>query len=322
MRRHEFASWLAPFFEQHVTLKRAGGRDFSTQAGLLSRFDRYLTNRGVAAPLTKADLHDYLSSLSRLSPRVRDNAVCAVWPALAYARRHGARVDPLPERPRPAPAGTRLREPFVLARSEVDRLFAATCQLAPTRLYARRTHATIQGLLYTTGLRVGEARGLDVGDFDREEETLLVRAGKFKKARLLPLPSSTAEALARYLDDPLRPVGSGTKDPFFVSRRKRRISHVIIAKTLARAGRLAGLSDGVGPPRPHDLRHTFAVHRLLAWYREGRDVNALLPVLSTYLGHERPAHTYTYLRSAELLIAEAAQRFERAAAEALKAREA
>ncbi|MBL4848254.1 MAG: tyrosine-type recombinase/integrase [Planctomycetes bacterium] len=320
MRHYEFPSWLADPFQRHVALKRAGSRDFSTQAYLLSRFDRYLEAKGISTHLTRADLHDYLDSLRHLSPRGRDNVVCVVWPALAFARRHGAAIESLPERPRPAPATARLREPFVLSLSQVERLLAATHRLAPKRPYAPRTYATFFGLLYTTGLRVGEACTLDVGDFDRRDATLLVRAGKFRKTRLLPIPTSTALALGRYLDDPIRPALTADETPCFVSSGRRRLTREAARHMLRKAAILADVKDAGRPPRPHDLRHTFAVHRVLTWYREGRDVNALLPVLSTYLGHVRPSHTYTYLRSAELLINEAAQRFERSADLALEAR--
>ena len=320
MKHYEFSSWLADPFRRHVALKRAGSRDFSSQAYILSRFDRYLEAKGVCAPLTRADLHDYLDSQRHLSPRGQGNVVCVVWPALAFARRHGAAVEPLPERPRPAPARARLREPFVLSLSQVERLLAATHRLAPKRPYAPRTYATFFGLLYTTGLRVGEACALDVGDFDRRDATLLVRAGKFRKTRLLPIPSSTAIALGRYLDDPIRPSLTTDSAPCFVSSVRRRLTRQAARQTLRKAAELSDVQDAGRPPRPHDLRHTFAVHRVLTWYREGRDVNALLPVLSTYLGHARPSHTYTYLRSAELLINEVAQRFERAADLALEAR--
>jgi len=322
VRHYEFSSWLALPFEQYVALKRAGGRDYSAQADLLAILDRYLVTAGMGPPFTNAGLRDYLASLGHLSPRGRDNVVSAVWPALAFARRHGAAVQSLPERPRRAPAGTRQREPFVLSPSQVQHLLAATHRLAPTRPYARRTHATLLGLLYTTGLRIGEALALDVADFDRADETLLIRAGKFRKARLLPVPSSIASGVASYLDDPLRPIGTGVSDPVFVSRERRRLSYPASKQMLQNAAKVAAVRDEGGPPRLHDLRHTFAVHRILGWYREGRDVNSLLPVLSTYLGHANPGHTYTYLRSAELLINEAAQRFERAADVALKGRDA
>ena len=317
MRRTEFSSWLSPYFRKHVALKRASGWDYSTQAWLLAGFDRYLEARDAGAPLTTDFLRAYLATLSRLSPRGRDNTVSAVWQALAYGRRHGAPIERLPERPRLAPAGYRLREPFVLSFPQVERLLAATLELAPSRPFARVTHTTLLGLLYAAGLRIGEALALDVGDFNSKQKTLLVRSGKFKKDRLLPIRPSTVCALARYLADPLRPLARTPNAPFFVSRRKRRLGYSSPKHMFGKAARLAGVEDGGRLPRPHDLRHTFAVHRVVTWYRAGRDVNALLPALSTYMGHVSTAYTYTYLRSAELLFGEAAPRFELLASKAM-----
>ena len=323
MSYHRFASWLAPRFRQHVALKKAGGCDYSSQAWYLAVFDRYLVEQDASAPLVTSVLRDYLATLSHLSPRARDNAVSVVWQALAYARRHGDPIEPSPERPRSASTWYRLREPFVLSHRQVERLLEASLKLAPRRLFARSTHACLLGLLYVSGLRIAEALALDVGDLDRRQETLLVRAGKFKKQRLLPLPTSTVAALVRYVDDSLRPLGRDPDAPFFVSRRRRRLSYGAAKDALQKAAELSALKDEAGRlPRLHDLRHTFAVHRVAAWYRAGRDVNALLPVLSTYMGHVSPAYTYTYLRSAELLFGEAARRFERSAGRLLDGRPA
>jgi integrase len=78
--------------------------------------------------------------------------------------------------------------------------------------------------------------------------------------------------------------------------------------------RRAGLTPRAarGRPRPHDLRHTFAVRTLLGWYQAGLDVEARLPRLSTYLGHVAPSSTYWYLSATPALMALVAQRLERA----------
>jgi integrase len=68
--------------------------------------------------------------------------------------------------------------------------------------------------------------------------------------------------------------------------------------------------DGSGPPRLHALRHTFAVSTLLAWYRDGENVAARMPLLSAYLGHAKPASTYWYLQAAPDLLAAAAVRLD------------
>jgi len=323
MSQIEFSSWLAPHLSQHLALKRACGYTYAGQARLLGGFDRFLVAHGSTPPLTTELLREFLITKSRLSPRSRDNYASLVWQALAYAKRHGAPIEALPDRPRSAPTGHRVREPFVLSHDQIERLLAAALELTPKFPFLRATNACCLGLLYTTGLRIDEALARDVGDLDHREQTLFVRGGKFKKDRLLPLSESTAAALLHYIENPLRPIGRDSGTPLFVSSRRRRLRAPSVRVALCKAARLAGLEDGSGRlPRPHDLRHTFAVHRIVTWYREGRDVNVLLPVLSTYMGHLSPASTYTYLRSAELLFGEAAQRFELSASRALDGRSA
>jgi integrase len=318
--RLTFSSWLAPHLARHVEVKRASGLDYVAQPRYLAAFDRFLVEQGSRPPLRTRLLQDYLASLSGLCPRSRDNVVAAIWQALAHARRHGAPVEPSPERPRKTPSSVRLREPIILSVAEVGGLVTAARRLSPELPYVQATYPCLFGLLYSTGIRIGEALSLDVDDLDRREQTLLVRAGKFKKSRLLPLAPSIFAALGRYLDDPRRPLALEPDQPFFLSNLRRRLSYTASYEALRRATRLAGLPDGHGRIRLHDLRHTFAVRRVLSWQREGRDVNTLLPLLSTYMGHVSPAHTYSYLRAAAILDGEVARRFERAADAALSRR--
>jgi integrase len=281
---------------------------------VLGRFDRFLAKRASAPPLEANTVRDYLASLIHLSPRTRENVVSVVWQVLSYAGRHGAPVERLPERPPSPSSRNRLREPFVLSLDQVNRLLLGARQLSPTRSACHSTYETLFGLLYVTGVRIDEALSLDDGDLDRAEGLLTIRRGKFRKVRILPLRPSTVAALARYLDQPGRALSRAADTPLFVSCRRRRLCYTAARQSLLRAARLGGVRDACGrAPRLHDLRFTFAVHRLVAWYREGRDVNALLPALSTYMGHTSVDHTLVYLRAAKLLLAEAGRRFEVAA---------
>jgi integrase len=158
-------------------------------------------------------------------------------------------------------------------------------------------------------MRIGEALALDVGDLDFRDRLLTVRRGKFGKTRILPLRPSTIAALDRYLRHPKRPMGIAASSPIFVSCRRRRLSHPAAAACLSEAFLAAGII-APRPPSPHDLRHAFAVHRVAAWYAEGRDVNTLLPALSTYLGHVSVENTRIYLRENGLILEQAAARFE------------
>jgi integrase/recombinase XerD len=97
----------------------------------------------------------------------------------------------------------------------------------------------------------------------------------------------------------------------FVNEWHRPCSYGTVAATFLEIARRAGIR-GAPPqrgPRLHDLRHTFAVHRLLAWYRDGGDVQARLPLLSTYLGHVSLISTQIYLNVTAELLHEAASRF-------------
>src|SRR4029077_18449732 len=84
-----FTSWLAPYFESFVLLRRSSGAVYLSQKNLLLAFDRHVGTHAPKPPLLRKQLLQYLESLDRLSPRGWDNVVGVVWPALAYALRHG-----------------------------------------------------------------------------------------------------------------------------------------------------------------------------------------------------------------------------------------
>jgi integrase/recombinase XerD len=141
---------------------------------------------------------------------------------------------------------------------------------------------------------------------------LLIRESKFGKSRLVPLHPSTMRALGEYaaLRDHLQP--RPNTPSFFVSLTRNRPIYAVVSSTFRRLVDTAGVgADAPSPPRLHDLRHTFAVHRLTEWYRRGADVQRLLHHLSVYLGHAHLAATQVYLSLTPELLHEAGTRFER-----------
>jgi integrase/recombinase XerD len=176
------------------------------------------------------------------------------------------------------------------------------------------TWRTLISLLAATGLRVGEACGLDRDDVDLESGVLTVRDSKFGKSRQVPVHTTTIQGLRGYQQrrDELQPASS--TPGFFVSTRGTRLDAHNLSHTFA--GLLAAAGIRVAPsrrrPRIHDLRHSFATATLLDWYRDGVDVQARLPLLSTYLGHADPKSTYWYLTGSPELLALAAGRLEHA----------
>jgi integrase len=187
---------------------------------------------------------------------------------------------------------------------------AATRRLGdPMRCH---TYYAFVGLLISTGLRVGEAIRLDCHDLDPDAGLLRVVDSKFGKSREIPLHASTVGELDRYRRRRDR-CWPGPKSPaFFLNAAGTRLAYSTVRSTFQGLLRHAGLRThpGRGNPRIHDTRHTFAVNTLIGWYRDGADVNALLPLLSTYLGHVDPKSTYWYLSATPELLGLAAQRLE------------
>jgi integrase len=165
-------------------------------------------------------------------------------------------------------------------------------------------------------MRIGEATRLDRDDLDEANGLLTVRNSKFGKSREVPLHPSTVDALQRYarLRDQLRPRPAAPS--FFVSVAGTRLIYNGFHLTFLGLVRSVGLQPRSPSCRPriHDLRHAFAVRTLLGWYRAGLDVEAQMPLLSTYLGHFHPADTSWYLSAAPERLALAGQRLEHALA--------
>jgi integrase len=174
------------------------------------------------------------------------------------------------------------------------------------------TFETLVGLLAVTGVRIGEALRLDRGDVDMDEGVLQIRDTKFGKSREVPLHTSTVESLAVYARRRNRLCPQPVDPAFFVSTVGTRLLYCNVHVTWLNLVRRTGLSPRSAScrPRPHDLRHSFAVRTLLGWYQDGVDVQARMPALSTYLGHVHPANTYWYLSGAPELLSLAAARLD------------
>jgi integrase len=168
------------------------------------------------------------------------------------------------------------------------------------------------GLLAVCGLRLGEAIRLQVDDVDLATGILTIRNSKFGKSRLVPLHASTTKKLRRYTEQRNEFLATRPSTHFFVTRNgtplRQPTVHIVFKKLLVVAG-IREVTSG-GGPRLHDLRHRFAVRTLIDWYRSGTDIEARLPVLSTFLGHAHVRSTYWYLNEHPELMKLAVQRLD------------
>jgi site-specific recombinase XerD len=205
------------------------------------------------------------------------------------------------------------RSPYVYSVDELRRLLEATSVLHinNTPLQAPMCRMLLI-LLYGSGLRIGEALHLTLRDIDLIEKIVTVRHTKFFKTRLVPIGPKLAQELAAYMqrrrDLPL-PLGDDSR--LFTTKTGRGWPYPHVNTLFHHVRRAAGIvcAAECRPPRIHDIRHTAAVHRVVAWYRAGRDVQRLLPRLATYLGHVDIKSTQRYLHMTTDLLQEASQRF-------------
>jgi integrase/recombinase XerD len=208
----------------------------------------------------------------------------------------------------------RQKEPNVFSDSEIQALLAATDTLSPP--FTALTWRTLIGLLATTGMRPGEACRLSVADIDLAGGVIQILQTKFGKSRLVFIHPSTVGAVTGYLQARQEWVGTAVRacPAVFVNTRRRPLDPQKLGVTFKQIAMAAGLSTAPGhrSARLHDLRHSFAVTTMIGWYRDGGDVQARLPLLSTWLGHVDPASTYWYLHAVPELLAHAADRLEAA----------
>jgi integrase/recombinase XerD len=219
----------------------------------------------------------------------------------------------LPFRPRRA-------QPYLYSDNEIEQLLQVTLNMPISPRHAKScallpwVYYCLFGLLSVTGLRLSEARNLELQDVDLKSGVLTIRGGKFGKDRLVPLHASTSKVLANYMVRRQRHwIGRPVSSYLFVSSWGNRLDGGQIHRAFYLVSRRIGLrsaSDSHGP-RLHDLRHRLATTTLVNWYRSDQDPERRLPVLSAFLGHVRVSDTQWYLSASPELMLEAMSRLER-----------
>jgi site-specific recombinase XerD len=306
---------LREAIEQYILWRRAHGAKFTNDAGVLRLFLGYADGDAISDAVTTTQVLAFLAGKGPLT-RYRENkyyALAGFW-RYAISRGHATR-SPLPNSEPKSPPRT---PPYIYTHDELRQLFDPQT-IASSRFRAVQfdavTFRTLLLLLYGAGLRFSEATGLTLADVDLVQAVLTIRATKFYKSRLVPLGPQLATALTTYMDL-RRDRGHAQQeaDFFLANRDGTRLAKSTVQAAFDALRRIAGVHNKVGKrqiPRLHDFRHSFAVHSLTAWYRQGTDVQRLLPALSTYLGHTDLEGTKVYLSMTPELLQQASLRFAR-----------
>lgn len=309
-------SYLSTEIEAYLQLKRSLGRDYSREAAVLHDFGGFI---GESYPSSR-DLNGEMfiawsAGLERLSPTVRRDYMQIVRNFCLYRQR--SYCDSFVPDPLTFPANNQSLRPHILSESDIARLLDAARSLQPSANSPLRSEDLRIGilLLFTAGLRRSELLRLTLGDFNAEEGTLLIRSTKFHKSRILPLSSSVIAELGAYLAlRHERRFPMGTSSPLIWNRQGSPEGKSYTGTGFAQnwcllCTALQIFTDKKKAPRIHDIRHSFAINTLRQCYIRGQDVQAMLPVLSTYMGHVSIVSTHHYLSFVEEIRSEASERF-------------
>jgi len=307
----KFKSRFARHLANYIRLRRDLGFKLESQAAVLRLFDAYVQRRRSYGPLTQALALAFATSsltVSRTECWRRYQFVRHFAEYLAAFEPGTPRLDP-----KALPRVSERPPIHVYTDAELSKLLRAARVMAPKHPFRGLTLHAMIGLAAATGLRVGEVVRLDSDDVEFEHAVLRVRRTKFKKDRLVPMHPTVVAMLRRYRI--ARDAARGRSSPaFFVNLRWQRFARNTVEGSFRELAERTGLRGPTGRgPSFHGLRHRFAVRRLVAWYQDGVDVQSMLPVLATYMGHARYTDTAYYLTATSELMALAAARYHRAA---------
>lgn len=315
LKQKPFTSPLASQIQRFLQFKRAAGYRYHEEERELRVLDRFLISQLPASDpvITEKIIRAYLAHNRAISETTRESRLSLL--------RQLCRFIAL-EEPRTAIPPIRFlgihRRPFVpriLTRTEARQFLKACARLPKGRCSPLRgmVHGTSLMLLYLTGMRLGETLSLNLEDVDLSNGVLRIRQGKFGKSRLVPIAHDFTNRMRRCRLFVERSLGARPPNACFFpgpkgARCTKDALRFSFRRVLADAG-IPWLGPGKGP-RLHDLRHSFAVHRMILWYEQGADLGAKLPILATYLGHVNLSSSQYYLRLTEDLIGEVTRRYQ------------
>lgn len=305
---------LHELITQYITYRKSLGEKFHTNETYLKSFVKILGPDREIQEISEEDVTKFLykSKIDKITSAwfIKHTAVLGFY-QYAFTRGFVDKIplpSVLPKRPPPF-------VPYIYSKQELRQLLdTASCYQKNKSFVEPYMIRVILLLLYATGMRLCEALSLKLIDIDLAQNVITVQHAKFYKSRILPIGNQLSEVLKDYLFQRNKYHVSTEPDaPLFVGKDNFSFNAWTMREIFQRIRDKAGISrsdKATYPPRLHDLRHTFAVHHLINWYQEKKDITKLLPILSSYMGHSQLAHTTVYLSLTTDLLNEANMRFE------------
>ena len=315
----EFQSVLAPLMDRFLQEKRACGYAYHEPFRILHRLDDFLVQQGLETlELPRGLARNWLAKKPHESASTQQQRITVFRQFSKFLLTAGCPAY-VPDAT--VAARKSIFVPRMLTEEELRKFFRAVDTLEPTARSPLRhlIMPEVFRLLYGCGFRVREVLNLRIRDVDLNQGIITVRQGKFRKDRLVPPALSLVNRLRKYAgyfdsrppDAVFFPGPNGR--PFALRTVYTLFREMLLQCGIPHAGRGKG-------PRIHDYRHLFALHTLRRWYRDGEDLEAKLPLLATYLGHQHLSGTQRYLHLTAEIFPEITARVEVAFGEVIPRR--
>ena len=290
----DYVGAFAELAKNFVLYKQSLGLKYESEMKNMSRFTKFADKLGATEPvLTKDLVLAWIEKRPNETDKTREHRHSVICRFAEYLMLHG-------HTPYVAPKinykGSRHFTPHIFTHDEIERIFISSDDIAPSNIspYVHKILPVLLRMLYSCGLRISEALRLTDADVDLEQGILTIKHAKFDQDRLIPMSKSLIAACKTYRESMTLLPG----DYFFPARDRSQISPLTIYNRFKDILWKSGIPYQGKPngPRLHDMRHTFAVHALQQWTKDGNDIYCMLPMLSVYLGHEYTSSTGRYLR--------------------------
>ena len=300
----------------YISHKRALGYRYRTEADIFKAFCKVTGNKLIYSINTKAVIN-FIYVDGGITPYgVKKYHVLGGFYRFALSREL-VNISPMPKSiPKPnAPPFV----PYIYSHEEIKRLLDVIPATCTNRVHIdAEVLRVLIFLLYSTGVRLGEALSLTINEVCLQESYLRINDTKFFKSRLVPFGKALALMFTTYMTEYRGDYSPSSEAPFLCFQNGEPLSQSATRNAFRRMRQQAGVlrqDNSYYQPRLHDFRHTAAVHRLIEWYRQGKDLQILLPKLAIYLGHVDLSSTQHYLSMTPELLQEASLRFENYALE-------
>ncbi len=310
MKTVNFTSILSDEMTHFVKLKQHSGSDYQSSAKLLGRFDKHLVilpfNKKI---LTRSVFQNYFKTINHLCNKGFSNHYGVLRQFSEWFNQY--EPDSYVLEKRSAIDRSYSRPAYIFSIDEIKDILVSSRSFTEKEEFIPGLYQTLFSLLYSTGMRISEVLALDYASYIKDDNLIHIRKGKFRKERYIVLSSSTANQLNKYIKKYNTILPLSIESPLFVNIRQRTLSYNSARSAFIKALKKSNIIKNNNGPKLHDFRHTFAVHRLLQWYKNEQNINAKLPYLSTYMGHVDIDSTKVYLETTSELLQAGNERFYR-----------